>query len=286
MTIRAGQDLTRMIDAAIRIAEGESSNENVKRYTVRGVTQGKARDGGVLIMEGADLKHFLANPQLQYGHGSSEFAGVPASIGRVVEVRAAKDDEGNPAFDFDFEIDLGVSDLGDQVARMLDAEILNAVSIGFRVTSFQWGHDMEDDERAALGNPEWVGRQWELYELSVVGVGADPRALVQRSFGADSSNGMTVRAEFPPEHLAAMEASTAAMRELTRVLGGYEAREGDAKETDNTPETSGVDAEAFEPDSAGSDGYLMRELEELKRRVESRMARNERGQDGGDAPRD
>jgi len=163
MTIEAIQQLRSMVVDLVR-ADG-----NDRKFTFRGVTETLARDGGILRIDGMDTKAFDENPVVLWEHNFSSGVNV---IGKVVDTRI---DKKAKAVDFDVEfVPEGTSELADTVRDMVDAGFVRAASVGFRIKAFE---QLGEEQRAEMGGPHWVANEWELNELSLVPVGADPAAL-------------------------------------------------------------------------------------------------------------
>lgn len=151
------------------------SKKAARTYEFVGTTSRVADDGGILEPDGMDDTAFKANPVALWAHNS----GMPP-IGRWSHYE--RTDDG-----WRFTLELADTsraplkgtthaDLIDAVDGLIGQGVLRATSVGYRVKKYR---ELSANDRAELGLPDggWVGREWELKELSVVPVGADPGAL-------------------------------------------------------------------------------------------------------------
>jgi HK97 family phage prohead protease len=125
------------------------------------------RMGDILVPWGVDLSNFKRNPIVLAQHDSGQPIARCASIGVEGDAVVAL---------IDFPA-AGVSSRSDEYLRLMKAGILGAVSVGFLPL-----------KQEPIGNTGgWKFTQWELLELSVVSVPANPSALVtERSLSGDS----------------------------------------------------------------------------------------------------
>lgn len=162
--------VTRHANVACRVAK-----KSARTYEFIGTTSRVADDGGILEPDGLDDTAFRANPVALWAHNS----GMPP-IGRWSHYE--RTDDG-----WRFTLELADTsqaplkgtthaDLIDAVDGLIGQGVLRATSVGFRVKKYR---ELTQKDRAELGLPDggWVGKEWELKELSVVPVGADPGAL-------------------------------------------------------------------------------------------------------------
>lgn len=148
------------------------------------MTESVALDDGVLIADGMDAARFLSSPTFFLDHCTD----VEHKAGVVTAIRqTATGWEG----DFKFA-PADISPEADQAYRFLTWSGHGACSIGFVVTEMD--RDPLPEDRAKYGLPRygWIGRKWQLLEISIVGVGADPGAIMH-SGGAKAR---AVRAAF------------------------------------------------------------------------------------------
>lgn len=116
------------------------------------------RYGDIILAEGWDLENFNKNPIALFGH-RSDFA-----IGKWENVRVVK----GQLRGFLKLAPEGTSDRIDEIRKLIDADILRAVSVGFRpVESKQISSDSYGE----------IYTKQELVETSVVSVPANPNAL-------------------------------------------------------------------------------------------------------------
>lgn len=147
------------------------SAKSEKVLTFRGTTESVASDGGVLIADGVDFSRFEKNPMVQWDHGMR--SEIPV-VGRAVDWRY---DATARAWDFDVEFASDESDLAARVYRLAKAGFMPAVSVGFQVTERDDNPPEEERRKYDLPRWGWIGRKWQLHELSMTVVGADPAAL-------------------------------------------------------------------------------------------------------------
>lgn len=128
------------------------------------------RDGEVIKVDGWDLKNFKKNGPLLFGHRHD----LPA-IGVVG--RAVKEDGLLKAKGVRFAKE-GIYDLADTVHGLVDDKILKAVSVGY-IPKKRSYPSQDDDDKDVKGKkkPRVITEEAELYELSIVNVGANPNAL-------------------------------------------------------------------------------------------------------------
>jgi HK97 family phage prohead protease len=133
------------------------------------------RFGDILDPPGCDLANYRRNPIVLAQHDSDQ------PIARCVCVTA--DSTAMTAL-IEFPA-AGASALSNQYLALLKARVLGAVSVGFLPIS-----------RTPLGSGGWRYTKWELIELSVVSLPANPSALVtERDFADDHRNRDLKRAE-------------------------------------------------------------------------------------------
>jgi HK97 family phage prohead protease len=119
------------------------------------------QDGLVLPPKACDLSQYLKNPVVLRGHNQD------APIARSDDLRVS-DEAIRDRITFPPE---GVSSLADETYGLIRAGVLNAMSIGFDITSSV----PIDPNRPGTGRK---ATNWILFEVSVVGVGADPDSVV------------------------------------------------------------------------------------------------------------
>lgn len=130
-----------------------------------GATEGEKGDGISLVMDGARLDRYRANPIFGWGHSYWGRTNLPIGRSERTEVDGKK----RLMFDIAFDRD---DAFAAEVERKYREGYLNAVSIGFSV--FEWEDPKTQDY--------WRGGKavdWELYELSGVPLPMDANAVVE-----------------------------------------------------------------------------------------------------------
>lgn len=162
------------------VPSGEGASRTLRFV---GSTEGVARDGGVLKMEGWQLDGYRANPVFLWGHNQDQ-----PPIGRAVRVAPGAD-----GLEFDIEFPTpDVYPFGDLIGRLYEAGFMKAVSVGFRVLKER---EPAASERAA--GAQWVSESHELLELSAVPVGADAGALMAARKACRSEDAVLLRSMGP-----------------------------------------------------------------------------------------
>lgn len=141
-------------------------------------TEAVATDQGVVMADGMDAARFIESPTFFADH----WTGVENKLGTVTAIRRnAVGWEG----DFMFA-PADVSQTADNVYRFLDWAGHGAVSIGFIPTAKRSGSEITTAELQKYGSDlRWIADKWQLLEISVVGVGADPGAHMQTATGIE-----------------------------------------------------------------------------------------------------
>ena len=168
-----------------------AANDEERTLTFRGTTESVARDGGVLLADGMNAQNFDANPVVLWAHDIE--GGQVNVIGKVTDRTF---DAEAKAWDFDVRFATAEQNpLADTVYRLAKDEFVRAASVGFMVTDFE--RDISDERRDELGIGKhgWIGRKWELYELSLVPVGSDPAALQRAGVATADIELLTQQAE-------------------------------------------------------------------------------------------
>lgn len=126
-----------------------------------------------ILVEGIDLKQIKKNPVVLWGH---DYRGLP--IGKITKIWV---DNGNLMARIQLSIEK--YDFAKQVYDLILDGVINAVSLGGQVK--KWSEDYTTIE------------QLELYEVSVVPVGAHRDALItERSMGIDNEKAAQLRKSF------------------------------------------------------------------------------------------
>jgi HK97 family phage prohead protease len=129
------------------------------------------RAGDVMVAAGGDVSVYRANPIVLRDHDPTKPVGTASVITKVGRIEAA----------IKFA-PKGVSETADETYALVKASVLNGVSIGFRA--------IKSEPRAGHDGVKYTN--WELLELSIVAVPANPGALIlQRSYRGhvDSASG-------------------------------------------------------------------------------------------------
>ena len=133
------------------VYEFVASDETVDRY------------GDIVRVSGWDLKNYRRNPIVLFGHQHSNPVGKAVKTwieDKALKVRIKLADEGTSPFI-------------DTLRKLVDQDIVRAVSVGFRPTSKP--NYLRDEENDRITGLEFVGQ--ELLENSLVTVPANPMAL-------------------------------------------------------------------------------------------------------------
>lgn len=124
------------------------------------------REGDVLVPEGVILANYLKNPVVLFGHDSRS---LPIARAVNINVHAGK------GIQADFKW-LQNDPFADRVRNAFDQDVLNAASVGFIPNKWE-----------PHGQRGYRYTSWEMYEFSLVPIGANPNALrALKSFGLDS----------------------------------------------------------------------------------------------------
>ena len=154
-------------------------------------TESVALDDGVLLADGMDAGRFLSSPTFFLDHDTC----VDNKAGVVTAIRqTASGWEG----DFKFA-PADISPEADRAYRFLTWAGHGACSVGFVVTEMDRAPTAEDAQRYRLPKYGWIGRKWQLLEVSIVGVGADPGAIMH-SGGAKARALRAAMAETALDH--------------------------------------------------------------------------------------
>lgn len=146
-----------------------------RRYRCTASTPGVARDGMAIPTESWDTSNFEKNPILLWAHQRDS---VDAVLGRATVRKTPLSLEADIEF-----LEPGVSEFADRVARLWEAGILRAVSVG---ASIRAAEPQADHLRVTDA---------ELLEISCVPVGGDALALA-RGLDFDFLDSETVAAVF------------------------------------------------------------------------------------------
>jgi HK97 family phage prohead protease len=242
--IFAGYGIEKATDEMIRcgahietaIAEEEVDGKTVK-YAVEKATGKKLKEGEFetvvsnsnedryfekILVEGIDLKQIKKNPVVLWGH---DYRGLP--IGKITKIWV---EDGNLMARIQLAIEK--YDFAKQVYDLILEGAINAVSLGGQVK--KWSEDYSTIE------------QLELYEVSVVPVGAHRDALItERSMGVDADKAKQLRKSFADFEEKAMvdkmksmpqdeiKSHIASLKTLTSALESAYAATADTEEDDD-----------------------------------------------------
>jgi HK97 family phage prohead protease len=157
------------------------------------------RMGDILEPGGCQLDDFRRNPIMLAQHDANQPIGSWPSI-QVNGGRLEALGEFAPE---------GVSELADEYCRLAKAGILRAVSVGFMPISY---------EPLRGGGLRFT--KWDLVELSLVSVPANPNALViERGWGGQWKPGQVAHVKAPPEKSPLNYAGTLAQRQAQAEYG-------------------------------------------------------------------
>lgn len=139
-------------------------------------TERVARDGEIIRVAGWETENFEKNPVFLWSHDHET-----PPIGRVVKTRkiAKPKDGSEPRLEIDVEF-AGLEqlhELAEQVYLLYRDGFLSSVSVGYMPLEYQ---DLTEEQRKELGLGAWgrVIKRAELWEVSAVGVPADPGAVM------------------------------------------------------------------------------------------------------------
>ena len=124
------------------------------------------RDRDVINPKGWTLKDYRKNPVVLWAHDSRSLP-----IARAKKVST----DGDQLVALAEFTDPDLNPFGDMVYRMFQGRFLNATSVGFRPTKFQWVQGDDEERRGGIDF-----EKQELLEFSAVPIPANPRALQRR----------------------------------------------------------------------------------------------------------
>jgi len=134
-------------------------------YVFVGSDETLDRDSEIIKMSGWKLENYNnKNPIILWGHRHD----IPG----IGTAKAYKHGE-KLKFKVKFA-EPGTYDLADVVRRLVDQKILRAVSVGYIPLKREYAKDEPKD-----GEPRMITTEAELYELSLVNVGANPNAIIE-----------------------------------------------------------------------------------------------------------
>jgi len=176
------------IEKALLSCVIKKNNDNT--YTFIGSDETIDRDGEVIKVDGWQLANYKKNPVIMYAHDHWS-----PPVGK--SLRTYKED-GKLKFKVQFASE-GVYPLADTVRGLVDDGILKGVSVGYRAIAREYPSD-EENGKTKKEKPRVVTTKAELYELSIVNVGANPAALreAMQSKGYDEK-AIKLATELPKE---------------------------------------------------------------------------------------
>ena len=155
---KPGEVCTKFVSSVAKRAPLASGTDAKRRYAITISDGGEDRDGDRVDPDGWKLDSFRQNPVLLLHHDPKRpvgrVEGVKVENGRLVGVAALPP--------------LGVLADADEAAALLDADVLSAVSPGFRVLESAPNKSRGRDITSA-----------ELLEVSLVSLPSNPRALLR-----------------------------------------------------------------------------------------------------------
>jgi HK97 family phage prohead protease len=162
---RAAIGVRKQMITPARVVDGDM---RALRFTIS--TADIDREQDRIDLAGWDLKNFLRNPVVLWGHDASRLP-----IGRAFDV-AIEDDALKASIEFIPTDILEGGAFADSVYRLARSGFIAATSVGFRPLKWDYTRD------AARGADDWFPgidfQEQELVELSVVTVPANPEALM------------------------------------------------------------------------------------------------------------
>lgn len=219
----------------IGVLQTKTIDKEAGIYEVWISTEDVDRDGDIVEVAGADLKSYMKNPIVLFGH---KYSDPEAVVGEALKlIKKAK--KGIIArFQF---AEWGISVGADVVRRLWEAGLLKAASIGFRVLDGGWEEILTEDDRGEPRRTGWRFVSWELLEFSIVPVPANQEAL-RLAFKS-----MTEEGESTLEGIAKKlgeEFSDFSVEDFVKAITGKEEDPGDPEEGEPTDE----DLESVEDD--------------------------------------
>lgn len=168
------------------VKSDDSDDKRQIKITIN--TKDVDRDGDIVEPEGGNLKDYRRNPIVLYNHDHKK------PIARCTDIKVDIDAI-TATVEFPPE---GTSANSDEVYGLMKSGVLNAASIGFQTTKYEYLY--EDSGNA---NSRITGlhiKEWELREFSIVSVPANPHALVvERSDGTGTIKAVDAANQKKPE---------------------------------------------------------------------------------------
>lgn len=237
----------------IDVLETKTIDEDAGIYEVWISTEDVDRDGDIVEVAGADLKSYMKNPVVLFGH---KYSDPEAVVGKTLKlVKKAK--KGIIArFQF---AEWGISAGADVVRRLWQAGLLKAASIGFRVLDGGWEEILTENDEGEPRRTGWRFTIWELLEWSVIPVPANQEAL---RLAIKSIKKDPLKLLDPLELLGDPEAYSTSeeglsIEDIIKVITGKEEDPGDPEEegepTDEDLESVDDDELDIETDDEGAE---------------------------------
>ena len=159
-------------------------SESKKTYRFIATSEVVDRVGDIMRIKGAHLENYLKNPVVLFAHKKDA-----KPVGKVVNIEIANDK-------IYVDIEFAETEKGEEVEYLVREGYLNTVSIGFLPKAIIYKNDFEviaelDPDFYArhekdLINADRVIWEWELLEISVVPVPANPEAIaVLKAYGIE-----------------------------------------------------------------------------------------------------
>lgn len=222
-----------IIDFEVRDVDTENRTATFVAATEGGVDTWLGKE--YLDMKGLDLDRFNKNPVLLNAHRRESIDDI---VGRgTVSVKDNKL-ELKAEFTEDTEI-------GKKAFKLVDTGFLKATSVGFIVRMVKTLDEKEEDELNGqkITGPARIIRKWELFEISVVPVGADADAL-KRSLENGDVNRETVKSLYD---------LCSDILSKERLMEPEEGKEEEVKEEEGTEAEASAEPEAETPAENGGE---------------------------------
>lgn len=156
------------------LEKAQGQNKRSRRYIASDETAD--RMGDVILVQGWDTKRFEENPQALWSHDARSFP-----IGSVSEIRKAQRDGRAVLLETIDYAEAGTDPRIDTIFKLVEQDILRAVSVGFLPTKATWVEDPKERKRLGLGPMGMLFEKQEQLELSQCTIPANPNALATKS---------------------------------------------------------------------------------------------------------
>lgn len=183
--------LTRTMPVSVRAIDAEKREAEFVASTETPVDMGWGQPE-VLRASGAKLERYRANPVVLNSHRRN---GIEDIVGQAVDIQQDAD-----ARQIVMRVRYDDDEYGERALRKVKSGSLRAVSVGYRpLTHRELEAGEEDGEGDALvRGPATVVTGWELLEVSMVPVPADPNAL-KRAYAKGGDVAETTKKAPPPK---------------------------------------------------------------------------------------